>query len=292
MGNKNFKRTAAMNNATYLQYIDRFTNITVSSIGWEGLPDEIDERYLELWLFYNGKMLLFRDDILEEFIVAKFTGQAPFTIYNEPFNRHAYTNTGISWDRTNNDSVIIYDNYINTSLYNECQLYAYRLYNIERTIDVNLSQQKTPYIFIVDESQLLSFKNMFMDIDGFNTKIYAAKKFRMEDIQFLTTNSEYKCDKLQTLKRQYINEYLTLVGISTGNSEKNERLVSDEVASNISPAFAYRNARLKRRRQAAKKFAEMYKLPTVPEPYFNYPDALNINTMFPTLEESEGDTVV
>lgn len=280
MGNKNFKRSAMLNNATYTQYINRFTNITVSSIGWNGLPDEIDERYLELWLFYNGKVLFFNDDVLNNFIVARFTGSSPFTIYNEPMFRHAYTNNGINWDLDNNNSVIIYDNFTNTSMYYEASLFAERLYTIERTIDVNIAQQKTPRIIIADENELMSLQNAMMAIDGNQYAIYASKKFNIDNFNVLPTQSPYVSDKLYTIKRQYINEYLTMIGIATANSEKAERLVSDEAATNISPALAYRNIRLARRRQAGEQIGRMFGI-AAPTPYFRYPDIYNSSSLIP-----------
>ena len=44
--------------------------------------------------------------------------------------------------------------------------------------------------------------------------------------------SEFIADKIQELKRTYVNEFLSLIGINNANLNKRERLVTDEVNAN------------------------------------------------------------
>ena len=46
-----FWESATMNNATYLQYYNRLTELSISMFEWTGLPDTVDPRFLELCLF-------------------------------------------------------------------------------------------------------------------------------------------------------------------------------------------------------------------------------------------------
>ena len=53
------KRTALedamyVNNATYVDYLERFKKIAMSIFEWENLPDSMDARYLEKCLYYTG----------------------------------------------------------------------------------------------------------------------------------------------------------------------------------------------------------------------------------------------
>ena len=53
------KRTALedamyVNNATYVDYLERFKKIAMSIFEWENLPASMDARYLEKCLYYTG----------------------------------------------------------------------------------------------------------------------------------------------------------------------------------------------------------------------------------------------
>ena len=50
--------------------------------------------------------------------------------------------------------------------------------------------------------------------------------------------SEFIADKIQELKRTYINEFLTLIGVNNANLNKRERLITDEVNANNDEVFA------------------------------------------------------
>ena len=50
--------------------------------------------------------------------------------------------------------------------------------------------------------------------------------------------SEFIADKVQELKRSYVNEFLTLIGVNNANINKRERLISDEVNANNDEVLA------------------------------------------------------
>ena len=60
--NKMFWESGVLNNATYLQYYHRLTELAISMFEWKNLPDTIDPRYMELGLFAQGQMVFFEDD--------------------------------------------------------------------------------------------------------------------------------------------------------------------------------------------------------------------------------------
>lgn len=56
MGNRKREKTlfgesATVNNLTYMQYLNRLTELSVSMFEWKNLPPTVDARYLELHLF-------------------------------------------------------------------------------------------------------------------------------------------------------------------------------------------------------------------------------------------------
>lgn len=251
--------SALLNNRTYLQYYNRLLELAINMYEWKNLPPSIDERFLELTLFSDGMAVYFRDEILGDLCLQCMIG-GNLDVYRIPISRTAYATNGYQAELNNTNSVIIFNNYTHTNSMLDVEMYARRLYEIERTIDVNVKAQKTPLVIRATENQRLTLKNMYMQYDGNEPFIFGDKNLDMDGIKVLKTDAPYVADKLNILKRQIWNEALTYLGIENSNTEKKERLVSDEVTTNLGGVEAQRFCRLNARRQAAKAINEMFGL--------------------------------
>ena len=251
--------SALLNNRTYLQYYNRLLELAINMYEWKNLPDSVDERFLELTLFSDGMAVFFRDDILGELCLQCMIG-GNLDVYRIPIERTAYATNGYQMQLNSQNSVIIFNNYTHTNSMVDVEMYARRLYEIERTIDVNVKAQKTPLIIRASENQRLTMKNLYMQYDGNEPFIFGDKNLDMDAIKVLPTNAPYVADKLNILKRQIWNEALTYLGIENSNTEKKERLVSDEVNSNLGGVAAQRFCRLNARRKAADQINKMFGL--------------------------------
>lgn len=251
--------SALLNNRTYLQYYNRLLELAINMYEWKNLPDTVDERFLELTLFSDGMAVFFRDDILGELCLQCMIG-GELDVYRIPIVRTAYATNGYQMRLNNQNSVIIFNNYTHTNSMLDVEMYARRLYEIERTIDVNVKAQKTPLIVRATENQRLTMKNLYMQYDGNEPFIFGDNNLDMDAIKVLSTNAPYVADKLNILKRQIWNEALTYLGIENSNTEKKERLVSDEVNSNLGGVAAQRFCRLNARRKAADQINKMFGL--------------------------------
>nr|DAU67037.1 MAG TPA: upper collar protein [Caudoviricetes sp.] len=251
--------SALLNNRTYLQYYNRLLELAINMYEWKNLPDTVDERFLELTLFSDGMAVFFRDDILGELCLQCMIG-GELDVYRIPIDRTAYATNGYQMRLNNQNSVIIFNNYTHTNSMLDVEMYARRLYEIERTIDVNVKAQKTPLIVRATENQRLTMKNLYMQYAGNEPFIFGDNNLDMDAIKVLPTNAPYVADKLNILKRQIWNEALTYLGIENSNTEKKERLVSDEVNSNLGGVAAQRFCRLNARRKAADQINKMFGL--------------------------------
>ena len=251
--------SALLNNRTYLQYYNRLLELAINMYEWKNLPDTIDERFLELTLFSDGMAVFFRDDILGDLCLQCMIG-GKLDVYRIPIERTAYATNGYQMHLNNTNSVIIFNNYTHTNSMLDVEMYARRLYEIERTIDVNVKAQKTPVLIRATENQRLTMKNLYMQYDGNEPFIFGDKNLDMDGIKVLKTDAPYVADKLNILKRQIWNEALTYLGIENSNTEKKERLVSDEVTTNLGGVEAQRFCRLNARRQAANQINKMFGL--------------------------------
>ena len=257
------KEAQFMNYASYYTWYLRLFEIAVAGFEWKNLPPEIDPRFLEWILCMDGKALFYFDDDLNEYVTLQFFNSSTLDIYREPFRRTAYSPaTNFKYKSlSENQSVIIWNNYAHYPEIIPLRLYAQRLCEIERAIDVNIKGQKTPKIIRCAPEERLTMENLFKKYDGNIPFIFGSKNLaNMEDLTVLDVTVPYVADKLQIQKRQIFAEALTYFGIENANTEKKERLVSDEVASNFGGVEIARRTRLQTRKMACRKINEMFGL--------------------------------
>lgn len=257
-GNGLFGESAVMNNATYTQYFNRLVELSVSMFEWQGLPETVDPRYLELHLFQNGSVVYFRDEVMGD-LCLDCIANGQFDVYGNPISRRAYSSYN-QYQKTLNesDSVIIWNNYLRQSTVLDVKMFAKRLYNLDRIIDVNANAQKTPVLVQGTEKQRLTLLNLYKEFEGNAPFIFGDKNLDLNALKVLKTDAPYVCDKLYQLKTQIWNEALTYLGISNINIQKKERLISDEVTRNQGGTIASRYSRLESRRQAVEKINAMF----------------------------------
>lgn len=226
---------------------------------WKNLPKGIDERFLELVLFGEGVAVFFKDDVIG-FCVMRVTLGGILDIYQIPTERRAFADNGYTNDLNSNNSVIIFNDLLHTTIALDIEQYAQRLANLDQVIDINCNAQKTPILVSCDETQRLTLTNLYKMYDGNTPVIFGDKNITPNSLTVLSTGSPYVADKLYDLKVQVWNEALTFLGISNVNITKKERLITDEVLRNQGGTISSRYSRLEARRQACKKINEMFGL--------------------------------
>lgn len=258
--NQAFHDALMANGATYVQYYNRLMELSMSMFEWKNLPDTVDERYLELGLFSSGCMIFFKDDVIGE-LALNMTYQGGFDIYGEPTRRRAYSRYNqfqTTLDKDN--SVIIWNNMLRTNSALDVQMFAYRLYNLDRIVDINSNAQKTPVLITCDEKQKLTMKNLYMQYEGNYPVIFGDSNLDIKSLSVLKTDAPFVSDKIYDLKVKIWNEALTYLGISNINTTKKERMITDEVIRNQGGTIASRYSRLESRRRAVKKINKMFGL--------------------------------
>lgn len=253
-----FDESMILNNLTYRQYLNRLTELAISMFEWKNLPDTVDARYLELHLFETGCMVYFKDEVIGDLCLDCIVN-GRLDVYGNPLLRRAYSGYNNYQKLLKyNNSVIIWNNYLHSNSILDVEMFARRLYNIDRIIDINANAQKTPVLVLGNEKQRLTLLNLYKEYDGNAPFIFGDKNLDINALKALSTNAPYVCDKLYQLKTQIWNEALTYLGISNINIQKKERLITDEVTRNQGGTIASRYSRLESRRQAVEKINEMF----------------------------------
>lgn len=257
-GNGLFEESALLNNITYMQYFNRLTELAISMFEWQNLPPTVDPRYIELHLFQNGSMVYFNDDVVGN-LCLDCLPNGNFDVYGNPVNRRAYSSyNNYQRDLNEDNSIIIWNNYLRTNSITDIKMFSKRLYLLDRIIDVNANAQKTPVLIQGTEKQRLTLLNLYKEFDGNSPFIFGDKNLDLNALKSLNTGAPYVADKIYQLKTQIWNEALTYLGISNINIQKKERLITDEVTRTQGGTIASRYSRLQARREAVEKINAMF----------------------------------
>lgn len=253
-----FGESATVNNLTYMQYLNRLTELSVSMFEWKNLPPTVDARYLELHLFETGSMVYFDDDVIGN-LCLDCLPSGRLDVYGNPVLRRAYSGYN-NYQKLlkESNSVIIWNNYLHTNSILEVKMFARRLYNLDRIIDINANAQKTPVLIQGTEQQRFTLKNLYKEFDGNSPFIFGDKNLDLNSLKCLQTGAPYVCDKLYNLKQMYWNEALTYLGINNTGAQKRERMLTIESSQSQGGTISSRYSRLQSRREAVEKINTMF----------------------------------
>lgn len=259
------------NQNTWIMYMWRLMNLGISVFKWSGLPEGVDERMLEFWLLREGYVGFFYDEDLkysseknapEGYAVLPLTLKGDYDMYGYPRQRNAYSpyeNKHV--DLTENNSIIIFNNYLRVPMWVTLQQYAWRLARTQRIIDINIEQQRTAKVMQVPQSKRLSYLNFEKEIDEGKPWVHGDEDLDFEnEIKVFDTSTPYVANEVQVYKHQLWNEALTYLGVENVNTDKKERLISDEVINNMGDVESERFTRLNARKQACDKINELFGL--------------------------------
>lgn len=262
-------QTFINNQDTATMFMWRLMNLAISVFKWDNLPKGVDERMLEFWLLRDGFVGFFYDEALksderrrapEGYAVLPMMIQGQWDIYEYPRDRRAYAVNGFNYECTEDNSVIIYQNYLRVPMWLTLWQYAYRLAEIQRTIDINCMQQRTARIIRCSDDQRLTYLNAAKEVDEGRPWVHGDKNLDLDAFQVFDITTPYVGNELQTYKHQLWNEALTYLGIENVNTDKKERLISDEVVNNMGDVEAERFTRLNARKQACEEINELFGL--------------------------------
>ncbi len=254
---REFWESACKNKGAWMQYYQRLVELSMSMFKWENLPSTVDERYLELCLLTDGQAVFFFDEVLGALALRCATG-GNFSVYHIPNDRRAFASNGYNRKLNEKNSVLIYNNMLHTNSMLDIEIYAQRLWDMDRTIDINAKAQKTPIIILCDESQRLTMENLYKKYDGNVPFIFGEKGLDINAVKTINTNAPFIAPALYDLRTQIWNEALTVLGISNINVTKKERMITDEVKRNQGGTLAMRYSKLNARNQACNQINEMF----------------------------------
>lgn len=238
------------------------SNLAISAFEWENMPAGIDSRALEYILLNFGMGAMFAED--GGMLFAQAMAADNINMFYNPNAITLVSPAGQTWRRHCNyytvdgevhqrDAVMCFDNMMRTPLTVFIRNYAKRLAQIDRTIDVNIGAQATPWIITGPEEAKSTKKNIVRKLA--NHDQFISVNSSMGDIvqyEVLNTQAPYVADRLQDLKKRILDEAVTFFGADNANTDKRERVNTQEVLSNNEQIMLMRYSRLKCRKEFAR----------------------------------------
>lgn len=258
VGRKRANLADLLNDLTFYQVYQKYKLIATTAFEWDGLPDGIEEKFIERYLFREGKAIFFKDPTMS-FMCLKASDSGRVNVYGEPLSYHA---TGFNYHELYDADkcVIIENNPLRLNTHDFIMFYVNKITEAERTMDVNVKAIKTPYIIACDDKDVLTFKRIFQMIDGNTPAIYADKGLNLDALNVLKTDATFMGNDLMDYKKSVENELLTFLGFDNLAVDKKERVNLSEANSNNQITESFADLQLKSRERACERINEMYGL--------------------------------
>lgn len=243
---------------TFIDYYYRLMMLAQSVFEWKGLPNGIDPKHIEKYLFHEGSCMFFKD-FEKGWMVAKCLQNGTLNFYDEPTEIYpvATNYMEVRSYEPGEDAVIIYNNNYGIPTRRTIRLYAARLADIQRTADINILAQKTPVIVKGSEKQRLSLMSVIRSWFGNEPLIFGDKQLDTSEMKVLNTAAPFVADKLSIEKSKLWNECMTFLGVNNANMDKKERLVDDEVQANNDQIELSGWTMLQARQRAAEEISKL-----------------------------------
>lgn len=262
-----FMRNKSNDNNNIMELIYRrvISSMCMSRFKWEGLPDSIDERYLELTLLQQGLCVFYFDEEYDRFLALKANASGMINMYDNPTSFTVIGNSMVNKTLAGGDCVPIWANIYRYPEWDLIIKYAERLSNVEATIDQNIRAMRTPFIISANANDKLTVQNAYKQIVEGQPVIIATDSFGPEDImnkiQLFTTSLPHGVlSEVHSARSRIMNECLTMLGIMNANTEKKERMVVEEATGSAGNVLAMRAIYMRQREIACEQINKMYGL--------------------------------
>jgi hypothetical protein len=251
---------------------------------WEGLPDTVDVRFMEMMLFYYGLAVFYHDKELDVDLVVQGAGTAYVNMLQNPvafnvigpgpgFTPDSQTmrtktlsayNPAIDYEKIGEDPkekcFPIWANYVRTPDLDVVAIYARRFAMFDRTIEINAMQARKPKVLRANQDNQLTLNNIARQQDqGAEIIVVNGASVSMDEVEVLDLGIDpNQLSELHLTKTRLWNECMGILGIDNSNQDKKERLVSSEVDANNDQTSSFRSVQLNARRQAAEQINKVF----------------------------------
>ena len=282
--------TQISNIKTTEMYKKQCTSLAENVFTFNNLLDDDKVKFLDMSfvnheLVCKGSIAWFMDEELG-LLALPFMNVGALDLYGRPTRIQVIGKNGYTRQLDVGEYVIMYDNMSRIPLIFDVLQYAERIALIQRTIDINVKQQRTPRYWQVTSENKKSVLDALDGIDSMNDTVITYDGVDLGDINLALAPAPYVTDKLSEEKDKTWNEFLRLIGICNTTFEKKERNIKDEVILSQAGTIASRYTRYNARIEAIDKINKMFNMNIEVGYYDGLPTSLDSEVS----EDEQGQT--
>lgn len=237
------------------------TELSINRFKWDGLPDSVDERFMEKILFFNGLSVFYFNTDYDKFMALRGSGAGPINMYDNYTSFRVYGNTFVNETIDADSCVPIWTNSMRVPDTDITRIYSNKLADIDRTIEIATENMRFTNVITAPEKQRLSWTNILRQKMEGQPVIFGTPELDTTQVQsFDVSQHPDTVTNLLVAKNKLWNDCMTLLGIKNSNQDKKERLVANEVDSNSEQVDMVKNISLTERQHAADAINRMYEL--------------------------------
>lgn len=247
---------------TYLMYLRQMESLAKNVFIIDNIPEEyefLDFSLIENTLLRQGSIAWFVDEVMG-LLALPYTSLSGIDINGKPLRIEVYAQNGYHRILNRNEFVIMYDNNGRYPLFLDIKQYAERVSLCQRTIDINVYQQRTPRAWKTTVEQERTLRDTISNIDGFEETILTYDDVDLNDSQMVLAPAPFVADKVDEQKERIWNEFLRLIGISNLSIQKKERNIRDEISAMQGGTIASRFSRFDARKKAIQEINKKFGL--------------------------------
>lgn len=258
-------RQARLQNMYFRQLMGK----CMSRFTWEGLPNGIDPRFIEKTIFESGYSLFYYDSFFEMFMSMPATQYGLTDIQDNPTGYRVTRNGVYSRDVSATEAVTIWGNQTRIPDLDVVTVYSERLAQIDRTIEIDLLNERNPMIVACNSDQRHTIANVMSKIYDGEPVVWGTENLAMDNLaqtigvfplnQNAGTGAVSSVKHMESKTRIW-GEALTMLGIMNIDSDKRERMVVAEAGANTGQVLASREQFMKPRELACEQINRMFGL--------------------------------
>lgn len=248
----NFYQSEDYNKRAYIKYLTWIMKLAINRFRWEGLPESCDVRVLETYLLMNGVCSISMPEDLPIWYSLPCAIQGDLNIYGMPTS---WRTVGLNGDGFKSDwdhGTLVYNSKGRLGVWNAITLNARKLAHYDRTEDINLSVQKTPWLITAPKDKKRDLINIFNQIAVGEVGVLGSDQLlETVNIEAINLDVPFKGAELGAAKRVLWSEVLTFLGIPSLPYEKGERMIEEEAKGSEAATTIMMLDALDARREAA-----------------------------------------
>lgn len=223
-----------LNNTSVIYYTQQLIKKLFGVFDIQGAPDGWDINYMKERIFLDGKLCI-TDTAMG--VLPLQTGVSGLNVFGHPTTCVIANPVLGSFDRIiDSDCALVLLQFDYGNAWPMINRYAALLASCDGSIAVNLINSRVAAIFGAEnKKEAESYKLMFDKITRGEPGVFIgetmAKKLS-ERLMYNRVKESYVADQIEAIKHQLMDDFLSDIGIQNANTDKRERLITNEVESN------------------------------------------------------------